>query len=125
MSKMLSEHFSAAEFMCHDGSSHAINPILLKKLEALRTRVKVSVHIDCGYRSPAYNATLKGAAKHSQHMLGNAADIKVAGFTPKQIYDLAIELGFTGIGLYDTFTHVDVRPGRLATWDLRTKKGMK
>jgi uncharacterized protein YcbK (DUF882 family) len=62
---------------------------------------------------------LKGAAKNSQHMYGNAADIKIDGVSPKEIYDWLNSWHKGGLGLYPTFTHVDVRNtvGRsLARW---------
>lgn len=122
MAKMLSEHFSEDEFRCHDGQMHTINPSLLGRLEKLRTLANKSIHVNCGYRDEVYNKKVGGAPK-SQHLLGNAADIVISGFTPKQVYDMALKVGFTGVGLYDTFTHVDVRPvKKVVTWDLRTKK---
>lgn len=88
---------------------------LVQKLQVLRDRVGVPVVITSGYRCPAYNRRPEpngvGGATQSQHMLGRAADIQVQGYTPQQIAEIAKELGFSFIGIYDTFTHVDVRTG--------------
>jgi len=42
-------------------------------------------------------------------MKGMAADIHSPGFTPTEIAKAAEEVGFTGIGVYSNFVHVDVR----------------
>ena len=52
-----------------------------------------------------------GGAKKSMHMYGMAADIHINGVTPKQIAEFAETLmpDSGGIGIYDTFCHIDVR----------------
>jgi uncharacterized protein YcbK (DUF882 family) len=127
--KMLSAHFSVAEFACHDAAHtvHAIDPKLIAGAEKLRSIVGEPIHVDSGYRTVAYNAKQPGASPHSQHLLGKAMDVVIAGKTPAQVYEIARKLNvFTGFGLYDTFIHLDVRtpakPGQIAFWDYRTKK---
>lgn len=111
----LSEHFDAAEFKCHDGSTCTINPNLIDMLEWLRKFYHRPITILSGYRSPAYNARV-GGAKHSQHLLGNAADIVVKGVEPRSVaYLAAHQFPHGGIGEYRTFVHLDCRPGR-ARW---------
>jgi len=67
-----------------------------------------------GYRSPALNCRTPGAAKHSLHMLGWAADIRVPGYSNKLVSDYAHKLALGGVGFYwgRGFTHVDVGPAR-------------
>jgi uncharacterized protein YcbK (DUF882 family) len=80
------------------------------------------VMLNSVYRDPAYNATLKGAAKKSQHMEFKAADVRVPGKGgPREwarvFRKLRSEGAFKGgIGLYPTFVHVDVR-GSNANWE--------
>lgn len=111
--KRLSPHFRVREFHSkHDPSDIVkVDERLLSLLENIRNYVGEPVHINSGYRSPEYNATLKNASPRSQHCNGKAADIWVEGVTPKQIADIAeCYLGSSGgIGIYETFTHVDVR----------------
>lgn len=111
--KRLSPHFRVREFHSkHDPSDLVkVDERLLTLLENIRNYVGKPVHINSGYRSPEYNATLKNASPRSQHCNGKAADIRVEGVTPKQIADIAeCYLGSSGgIGIYKTFTHVDVR----------------
>lgn len=111
--KRLSPHFRVREFHSkHDTSDIVkVDERLLTLLENIRNHTGKPVHINSGYRSPEYNATLKNASPRSQHCNGKAADIWVEGVTPKQIADIAeCYLGSSGgIGIYKTFTHVDVR----------------
>jgi hypothetical protein len=118
--KQLSPNFKVSDFKCRDGSDVVlINPSLIDMLEKIRTHFGKPVKIVSAYRTPNYNKMLKGAAKNSQHMYGNAADIKIDGVSPKEIYDWLNSWHKGGLGLYPTFTHVDVRNtvGRsLARW---------
>lgn len=111
--KRLSPHFKVKEFHSkHDPSDVVkVDERLLTLLERIRAHVGKPVHVNSGYRSPEYNATLKNASPHSQHCNGKAADIWVEGVTPKQIAEIAeCYLGSSGgIGIYKNFTHVDVR----------------
>jgi uncharacterized protein YcbK (DUF882 family) len=87
---------------------------LAKNLQVLRDEVKKSIQITSGYRSPEHNAKVKGA-KNSMHVLGMAADIKVAGMTPKQVAEVIERLIAEkkmkegGIGIYKTWLHYDIR----------------
>lgn len=66
-----------------------------------------------GYRTPERNRTLEGAAVHSQHVLGRAADIAGEGVDHDTVAKVAEIAGVHGLGRYDIFTHVDVgRVGR-------------
>jgi uncharacterized protein YcbK (DUF882 family) len=86
---------------------------LAKNLQVLRDEVKKSIQITSGYRSPEHNAKVKGA-KLSQHITGMAADIKVAGMTPKQVAEVIERLIAEkkmkegGIGIYKTWLHYDI-----------------
>ena len=52
-----------------------------------------------------------GGSHLSQHLYGMAADIVVQGVAPKVVAAYADSLlpGTGGIGIYSTFTHIDVR----------------
>ena len=110
----LSPHFSKAEFADHSGAPFPPgipSPKLIVKLEALRAALGGKpITIVSGYRSPAHNKAV-GGAKNSQHLRGRAADIKVEGVSPRVVADIAEAVfgWLSGIGRYDTFTHVDVR----------------
>ena len=115
--KQLSAHFRVREFACRDGSDAVlVAPRLVMVLESIRTHFGVPVTISSGYRTPQYNAKVDGAA-HSQHCYGTAADIVVSGQTPETVAAYARQLmpDWGGVGVYKSFTHVDVREAK-ADW---------
>lgn len=88
-------------------------PELYDALEALRYHIgNKPVNVVSGYRCHTHN-TKVGGAKNSQHMHGRAADIMVDGMSPKDVAVTAStyvpQLRNGGIGVYPTFTHIDVR----------------
>ena len=106
----LSPFFFAHEFASKDGAvTIIIHKDMLDKLNTLRQALNKPVVITSGYRTPEHNARIPGAATESMHLEGKAADITVAGMTPAQVAEAAEKVGFNGIGVYSTFTHVDVR----------------
>ena len=118
---LLSPHFRVREFACHDGSDTVkIDEALVELLEQIRAAAGGAVTVNSGYRTPAYNSRV-GGARNSQHVLGTAADIVVAGASPLLVGQMAeYYLGDSGgIGVYGTFTHVDTRNNR-ARWDQRS-----
>jgi hypothetical protein len=71
------------------------------------------------YRSPSYNATCPGARSGSWHQANVAVDVKFAA-GPSSVAGAARKIRGTGIfrggvGLYDTFTHIDTR-GENVDW---------
>ena len=108
----LSEHFKVYEFRCKDNTDPIfVSRALVDVLECIRVHFKKPVYINSAYRNPAYNAMI-GGAKRSMHMYGMAADIHINGVSPKDIADYAESLmpDSGGIGIYDNFCHIDVRP---------------
>ena len=118
--KKLSDNFTVSEFACHDGSDKIlIDDELVKLLQKIRNHFGKAIRINSGYRTFAYNISpqVKGVW-NSQHTKGTAADIVVTGVEPRKVAEYAEYLMPTsgGIGLYTTFTHVDVR-SRRSRWE--------
>lgn len=119
----LTNNFSRHEFACECGCGFDdISLELVEKLQELRDYFDARVDVTSGCRCPVHN-TRVGGAKHSRHLAGDAADIVVDNVHPDLVAELADQLGFKGVGWYNTFTHVDTRPGRRARWDNRTEDG--
>jgi uncharacterized protein YcbK (DUF882 family) len=121
----LSENFYLNEFECKSGvvmPEKVLSNIktLAIQLQVLRNALNASVTVTSGYRSPEHNKKVGGSPK-SQHVEGTAADIKVSGYTPKQVaakIEELIEKGEMkqgGIGIYSTWVHYDFR-GTKARW---------
>ena len=110
-SKKLSTNFRVKEFACTDGSDPIfIDSELVTILQNIRTHFGRAVTITSAYRTPPKNKAC-GGTTYSQHLYGKAADIKVSGIHPQKVAEYAETLlqGKGGIGIYDTFTHIDVR----------------
>lgn len=109
--KKLSTNFRVREFACLDGSDPIfIDTELVTILQKIRTHFGMAVTITSAYRTPPRNKSVGGTA-YSMHLYGMAADIKLSGISPSRVAEYAETLlpGKGGIGIYDTFTHIDVR----------------
>lgn len=108
-------YFTREEFGCKCGGSCGRFPVepdweLVKLLESLRETLGKPIFISSGIRCEKHNRDVGGVEK-SQHLLGTAADIVVPGVAPAVVADFAERYmkGRGGIGVYDTFIHIDVR----------------
>lgn len=120
----ISTHFSVYEFKCKDNSRVIVlNKALIDLLEKIRMHYNLPVKINSGYRTVSYNSSIKNASPKSQHTLGNAADIVVKGVSPAKVYAWLNSTypNSLGLGIYNSFVHVDVREGK-SRWDYRSKK---
>ena len=80
-------------------------------LDRLRERVRRPVKVTSWYRDPVYNKAV-GGVWNSLHVTGAAADVQVRGISPRDVARVIYEdeLGpRTGVGVYPTFTHIDIR----------------
>jgi hypothetical protein len=110
----LSANFTEAEFRCRGTGrlpAGGMNPRLIEALQAIRDRYGVPVIINSGYRSVEHNRAV-GGSPNSQHIHGNAADFVVRGVCPLQVFRDLDPTWSGGLGRYNTFTHIDVRPNR-------------
>ena len=87
---------------------------LVDLLENVRTHYGKPVHINSGYRTVSYNAGLKNSSPKSQHCNGLACDFWVEGVAPAEVYKYCESLlgNHGGLGLYDSFVHMDVRAAK-------------
>lgn len=117
--RQLSTHFNELEFACRHCGQVRVDPLLIDALEKLRGLAQAPITVLDGYRCAQHNDQVPTAAHGSFHVVGQAADVRIAGKTLAEMYSLAMQVGeFSqgGIGLYDaTFIHVDVR-GHAARW---------
>lgn len=117
-----SAHFKMSEFKCKDGTAVPKEywgnlQKLMDMLEKLRKECgDKPVTINSGYRTQSYNKKV-GGATNSLHLQALAADIRVSGKTPSEVYNIADKLigSRGGVGRYSGFTHVDCR-GYKARW---------
>lgn len=121
----LTENFSLEEFACKDGTAvpEQLLPnvqLLTKNLQVLRDYLGEPIHVNSGYRTETYNASV-GGKKMSQHLQAKASDITVKSKTPRQLAAIIEKLIAQGkmkqggLGIYPGFVHYDVR-GTKARW---------
>ena len=102
------------------GEITAINPQLLDLLHDVRNELgpDATIEVISAYRSPQTNemlrATTNGVAKNSQHLKGNAIDVRLRGIRTTRLRDTAIRMQRGGVGFYpkSDFVHVDMGPVR-------------
>lgn len=112
----LTAHFSRSEFACRCGcGSDGVDPELVRNLELLREAIGLPIQINSGVRCASHNKAVGGRPK-SYHLTGQAADIWVHGWSTQQLAEAVLRIpAFRGLGFYNTFLHVDIRPRRY-TW---------
>ena len=99
------------------GKMHAINPELFHLMHKIQEEAGTpdQFEIICGYRSPETNAMMRkksgGVAKNSQHVKGNAIDLRLSGLKLKELRDIAKHMKAGGVGYYSrsNFVHIDIR----------------
>ena len=121
----LTNNFYLCEFACKDGVPvpEELIPnvkLLASNLQVLRDSIGKPIHINSAYRHTEYNRSVNGSVR-SQHLYARASDIVVEGMHPNLVHELIEELikegkmKQGGLGMYNTFTHYDVRKTK-ARW---------
>ena len=122
------EHFLYSELTCPCCDGILLSPLFIqhmKRLELLRRKACFRITINSGYRCEKHNRRVKGV-KYSMHRLF-ATDIRPTDWSHDKLFKLqeyAIDLGFTGIGDYWTFLHIDLRK-KPCSWDNRKPGAIK
>lgn len=110
----IATNFRAREFDCQGTGCCSTTPIdekLVEYLQQIRDHFGKPVHLTA-YRCRTHNARTPNAAPNSRHIYGQAADFHIDGVAPAEIAKYAESIGVKGIGLYDTFVHIDTRESK-------------
>tara|TARA_Y100000592_G_scaffold101000_1_gene184419 strand:+ start:4965 stop:5351 length:387 start_codon:yes stop_codon:yes gene_type:complete len=120
-------NFKPNEFYCKCGKCLGAPPNayatrhLAWALQKIRNAAGVPLKINSAYRCQEHNESV-GGAKNSQHLSGIAADLKPLGCSTEELHEVIESLVDSkhippgGLGLYNTFVHYDIRPGK-ARWN--------
>ncbi len=124
------KYFKSREFDSPDapGSGIKMKKSTLAMLDKAREIANVPFVINSGYRTIAYNNTLKHSVSNSAHTKGMAADIRYEKKNFNTIINALIAAGFTRIGIAYTFIHADndLSKPNPAVWTYSTTpKGIK
>lgn len=110
------KHFDIFEFACKETGENEISLEFVEQLDNLREVCGFPFSIVSGYRSPKHS--IESAKKSpGTHSHGIAADIAVSGGVQRRkIIEEALKMGFGGIGVAETFVHVDMRKTTPVVW---------
>lgn len=122
----LTRNFKSTEFDCKGKGCCSKTPIdieLIGYVQVIRNYFNKPTVINSGYRCQKHNKNV-GGVTGSKHCAGAAADIVVKGVKPKEVAKFAETIGIKGIGLYDTFVHIDSRTSK-SYWKGHEQKPVK
>lgn len=111
-------NFSVAELACRCGGrfcdqAYWHDAEFLDHLQSLRDQIGRPLFITSAHRCAQWNAYVGGAPRSRHKQL--AVDIALSGHDRGELYRKSRALGFTGLGLAQTFLHLDRRRVP-ATW---------
>lgn len=110
----VAKNFRAREFDCQGKgccSTTLVDEKLVEYLQTIRDHFGKPVYLTA-YRCKTHNARTPNAAPNSYHVYGRAADFHIDGVAPAEIAKFAESIGIKGIGLYDSFVHIDTRESK-------------
>lgn len=110
-------NFQSSELRCRcgrcDSDGNEMDPGLLDRLQQLRDLYGKPLPLSSAYRCPKHPSEA-GKAEPGEHALGLAVDVRCRGAEALQILQLALNLGFTRIGVSQKsgtrFLHLGLSP---------------
>lgn len=112
------KYFAMKEFECKDRcempveAQTNIKALVEAVLDPVRERFGKPIYVNSGYRCPRHNAAVGGVSA-SQHLKGEAADVRPvqgSGFTVQDLARVIVANGrWDQMILYPTFVHVSWR----------------
>ena len=123
--KLDEKALSKINYILRDHRSREVKAIDIRLLDmlhtlSLKTKPQTAFHVISGYRSPATNQKLRkksnGVATKSLHMYGKAIDIRIPGYSTRQLRDVARKMKAGGVGYYSKSNFVHLDTGRVRYW---------
>ena len=129
----LRTNITISDITCNCGCGfNIVSPAVLDIVQDARTHFGKPAHINsgnhCACRCYKHNIKVGGSAT-SKHLpeaitsLCRAIDFHIEDVTPRELYDYLDNKypNQLGLGLYNTFVHVDDKMDRARRWDKTTK----
>lgn len=102
-------YFTKAEFDCKHTGENDMQPEFMAKLQVLREKYGRPIRIASGYRHWTHPVEARKGHTTGEHTRGTCSDIACASSAERfEIIRLALELGFTRIGIAKTFVHLGI-----------------
>jgi zinc D-Ala-D-Ala carboxypeptidase len=128
MTDNLYRYFSVRELSCKHTGLCRMQPAFMLKLNLLRERMAKRMILSSAYRDPSHPEEVRKREDRAQrglpppfsaHSQGIAVDVLIEGADAIHLLELALDLGFNGIGVAQKggsrFIHLDTRLDR-AIW---------
>lgn len=104
-------NFRSNELACPCCGRADMEPAFMDRLQSLRTAFGAPLAVTSGFRCPEHNAQVSSTGPAGPHTTGRAVDIAVRGAEALSVINLALPLGFTGLGVAQKgagrFLHLD------------------
>ena len=105
------KYFSVKEFTCRGSGECLMEPSFMDQLFILRDIFRRPMVITSGFRSSKYNTEVSSTGTDGPHTRGRACDISIHGRDAFDLMSLALQQGFTGVGIRQhgpsRFIHLD------------------
>jgi uncharacterized protein YcbK (DUF882 family) len=110
------KNFTPDEMRCKGTGKLLVIPEFMDRLQRLREAMNIPLVVSSGYRAPEHNEKVSSTGPNGPHTTGRAVDLKIYGPPAHKLIFVAINLGFTGIGVKQhgpvesRFIHLDDLP---------------
>src|ERR1043166_8388810 len=92
-------HFAIREWASKGDGKVVVETEFMDRLERLRAAYGKPMILNSGYRSPEHNVQVAETGPNGPHTTGRAGGVRVSGPDAVHLLQLALGLGFTGIGV--------------------------
>lgn len=110
----MTPHFPDAELECKCGCGMLPKQDFMDKIEGLRVAYGRPLIVSSAARCPTYNDKVSGTGRTGPHTTGRSIDFAVDRKAAWELLGLAMEFGFSGIGVNQKggkrFLHLDDLP---------------
>lgn len=110
----MTPNFKKAELACKCGCGMLPAQDFMDKVQQLRERFGKSLTVTSAARCPDHNARVSGTGRTGPHTTGRAIDFAILGADALTVLKIALDMGFTGIGVNQKgggrFIHIDDLP---------------
>ena len=114
------EHFSDRELACKCCGVNRMDAGFMSKVETLRSLYGKPIKLSRAYSCPKHNSEVSITGLNGPHTTGHAIDVLVSGEDVYTLLDMALTIGFTGIGINQRgphaqrFLHLDDLPNSVS-----------
>jgi uncharacterized protein YcbK (DUF882 family) len=113
---MMFKFFKLEEFACKHTGKNEIKEEFVHRLDELRRACGFPLVVNSGYRAPEHPLEARKSTPGT-HTRGIAVDLAIRdGVRRRKLVEEALKLGFGGIGIANSFVHVDIREDTPVLW---------